>query len=263
MTRAYITEDSEEARRAELEALFRQWEQSTPEGDGGDTRTQAPVSPGAIRLRFVTTIILLIITGFVMVSTRSSVAYWVQSETPVDLGDLRAKWVGGQHVLGVDGNLHVQVSGLIPSRLIAVTTEGDEKDVKGDEDVEYVFFCPLFNITVLTSQPIEIPGYRMPEIDAEMQAVVERGLAFPADTLVRFEGKGRLLKGTDAPPSLRRFVNTYAKRLELDVANTWVFLDGRAPSSETAGVIIWGLAAVPPLVSLAFLIRALRRQRRR
>lgn len=252
-------EASEEARKAELEALFRQWEQNAPAVAGAEP---APgPNPGAVRLRLVTTLLLLAVTSFVMYSTRSSVGYWLEPATPRDLGDLRARWVSGDRDLGGDENSHVHVSGLIPSRLMAVTTEGSEKDVT-DEQVEYIFFCPLFNITVLTAQPVQIPLHRMPEISGDMAEVVQKGLAFPADTLVRFDGSGRLLRGTEAPPSLRQFVATYAKRMKREVADTWVLLDDRAPSGETAGVIIWGMAAVPPLVSIIFLIRALRRRKR-
>jgi hypothetical protein len=51
----------------------------------------------------------------------------------------------------------------------------------------------------------------------------------------------------------------FAKRLDLDVADTWVLVDGHAPASETIGVLVWGVAILPPLVSLAFLIASVRR----
>jgi len=247
-----------DARKAELEALFQQWEQSGPEFEAAPAAT---TNPGVIKRRLITTVILMAITAYVMVSTGSSVAYWLQPATPQPLGDLRARWVAGERSLEASDNTHVAMSGLIPSRLLAVTTEADGKEV-ADAAVEYVFFCPLFNITVLTSQPIHIPALRMPEIAADMTEVVRNGLAFPADTLVRFEGAGRLLRGDDAPPSLRRFVANYAKRVDLEVADTWVLVDGHTPSEETAGVIVWGLAALPSLISLFFLARAFRRRSR-
>lgn len=251
-------EASEEARRAELEALFRQWEESPPEL--GEDPAPPRVSPGTVRRRLITTLLLMALTAWVMYSTRASVAYWLEPTTPADLGDLRARWVAGERDLGANSNSHVAVKGLIPSRLIGVTSSADGEKAS-DADIEYIFFCPLFHITVLTAQPIRVPNYRMPEITGEMAPVVEKGLAFPAETLVRFDGAGRLLRGDEAPPSLRDYVLGYAKRMELDVTDTWVLLDGKPPSDETAGVIIWGMAALPPLVSLFFLIRAWRRTR--
>jgi hypothetical protein len=249
---------SEEARKAELEALFRQWERSSP--------VDAPATPEvpprpAVRLRLLTTLGLLAVTVYVMASTWASVAYWLEPATPASLGDVRTRWARGETSLGAAPNSHVSVEGLIPSRLIAVTSDEPGEEV-ADDEIEYIFFCPLYNITVLTSQKIEIPGARMPIIEGDMERVVSTGLAFPADTLVRVSAAGRLLPGTEAPPNLRSFVAGYAKRLDLDVADTWVLVDGHTPASETLGVIVWGVAIVPPLVSLGFLLASLRRRAR-
>jgi hypothetical protein len=249
----------DDARKAELEALFRQWEQRGPETA---PTTPAPKSEGrGVHARLVTTLVLLGVTVFVMVSTWQSVAYWLEPATPQALGDVRTRATAGETSLGAAPNTHVAVEGLIPTRLVAVTS-GDPEDAVADGDVEYIFFCPLYNITVLTSRKVEIPTARMPVIEGDMARVVSTGLAFPADTLVRVSAAGRLLSGPEAPPNLKNFVASFAKRLDLDIADTWVLVDGHAPASETIGVILWGVAVVPPLVSLAFLVAALRARRR-
>jgi hypothetical protein len=265
------TTPGDDARKAELEALFRQWEQGGRQWEqsgrqweqggpeAGNSEPQAPRR--GVRGRFLTTLALLGVTLFVMASTWQSVAYWLEPSEPRHLGDVRARFGAGEVDLGARGNTHVALDGLIPTRLMAVTAEDPEEAVD-DADIAYIFFCPLYNITVLTSQKVEVPTARMPIIEGDMAEIVSTGLAFPADTLVRVSAAGRLLPGSEAPPNLRDFVASFAKRLELDPARTWVLVDGHVPASETIGVIIWGVAIIPPLVSLAFLVAAMRARRR-
>ncbi|MFO0748065.1 MAG: hypothetical protein U1F43_20755 [Myxococcota bacterium] len=208
-------------------------------------------------IRIAVTVTLVLMAAIVMWKTRHGVAYWLHSSDPVELGDLRKRWVAGDRVLPGEAELHdswVHVSGLVPTRLIGVA---DPDDATG-ASLEYVFFCPLFDLTVLSKHKVEIPAAGMNEFDPTLKDVVLQGLADPADTMARWEGNGRLLRGDAAPPELRAFVESYARRMGKPPELTWVLVEGKSPGSYAPSIILWGLALVPIIVSIVFLLRARR-----
>lgn len=283
----------ETARKAELEALFREWDVRDGAPDLGDDE------PGrregylrqlryGVRLRLVVSCVLLMVTGFVMYSTRSELAYLLESDTPQELGSLRDRWIAGERTLAVDDNSYVSLSGLVITRVYVSRTDADGKPVPAGQ-AESVFFCPLFNIVVQTHQELPSrPWNRLSEIelDGRLMELVRTGLADASDLALSFSGTGRLVRGDTVAKPMARFVHLYhdllfsdpgagaaaggqpaerhsrADRPPLAADEMWVFIDGEKPSDKSIFGILWLFAPIVPLVSLFFLLRAIRLRRR-
>jgi len=280
---------TERARKAELEVLFRAWDQR------GDGEGPAEDEPGyglarmhranyGVRLRFLFSLVLVSVTALVMFSSRSELAYWLTSGEPTDLGDLRARWAAGERTLDARSNAHVSASGLVPTRVYVAAAKGDDGRPTPREQANRIFFCPLFNLVVQTRGPVPEPEWHRLgglEIDHRFADLVRTGLVDAADLTVSVSASGRLLRGADVPQHLRRFVTLYHDRLfsmpepgmDLDVPverrsrldrppmdpdHIWVLVDGEVPSDKALIGLLWGLAAIVPLVSILFLLRAIR-----
>ena len=109
----------EAARKAELEALFREWDVRDGE-PGGDVDDEPGGREGyirqlryGVRLRLIVSCVLLLVTGFVMYSTRHELGYLLESDTPQDLGSLRERWIAGERTLPVEDNSYVSLGDLV------------------------------------------------------------------------------------------------------------------------------------------------------
>lgn len=253
---------SDDGRKADLEALFAAWDQR----DGAP----APAEPGAreaklrllsygVRLRLVVSVVLIGVTAFFMYKTRDSFSYWLTGD-PAELGDLREAWATGTRQLDVPSNTYVHLDGLVISR-VYTQSRGPEADATKDEPIYKLFFDPMFNIVVRTTRDLPRPKWNhmgMMEIDDRLIDLIKQKRVFPSDLTVAFGGNGRLIRASDVPEDMRRAVNTYARDTKLEADNLWVFLDDDTPSKHSLAGIVWGLAAIVPLVSLFFLLRAIR-----
>lgn len=250
---------------AQVDPLFAQWA-------AVEAAQPAPLTPDdrlfvlrklrrGLDIRIAVTVVLVLMAAIVMWKTRHGVAYWLHSNDPVELGDLRKRWAAGERELtgpdakkDLDDNW-VHVAGLVPTRLIGVAPD---KDAAPGDSLAVVFFCPLFDITVLSKQKVEIPAGGMAEFDPTLRDLVLSGMADPGDTMVHWQGNGRLVRGDRAPPELRGFVEAYAQRMRKHPEETWALVEDKSPSSYTPSVVLWGLALVPIIVSIVFLRRARR-----
>ncbi|TNF32580.1 MAG: hypothetical protein EP329_09685 [Deltaproteobacteria bacterium] len=192
-----------------------------------------------------------------MYKTRDSFSYWL-SGAPQELGDLREAWATGNRTLDVASNTYVHLDGLVISR-VYTQTRGPE-DKPGDP-VYKLFFDPMYNIIVRTDRELPRPAWNhmgMQEIDERLIDLIKQKKVFPSDLTVAFGGSGRLIRAADVPEDMQRAVNTYTRDTKLETEDLWVFLDDDTPSKHSLAGIVWGLAAIVPLVSLFFLLRAMR-----
>ncbi|PKN54907.1 MAG: hypothetical protein CVU56_24085 [Deltaproteobacteria bacterium HGW-Deltaproteobacteria-14] len=253
---------SDDGRKADLEALFAAWDQrdgaaAAPEPGAREAKLRL-LSYG-VQLRLVVSVVLIGITAFFMYKTRDSFSYWLTGD-PAELGDLREAWATGTRQLDVPSNTYVHLDGLVISR-VYTQSRGPDADPTADEPVYKLFFDPMFNIVVRTTRDLPRPKWNhmgMMEIDDRFIDLIKQKRVFPSDLTVSFGGNGRLIQASDVPEDMRRAMNTYARDTKLEADNLWVFLDDDTPSKHSLAGIVWGLAAIVPLVSLFFLLRAIR-----
>ncbi|MCA9514317.1 MAG: hypothetical protein KC635_05195 [Myxococcales bacterium] len=287
----------EAARKAELEALFREWDVRDGE-PGGDVDDEPGGREGyirqlryGVRLRLIVSCVLLLVTGFVMYSTRHELGYLLESDTPQDLGSLRERWIAGERTLPVEDNSYVSLGDLVITRVFVASQTGDDGKPVPQDQAESVFFCPLFNVIVQTHQQLPArPWNRLSEIelDSRLIGLVRTGLADASDLALSFSGTGRLVRGDTVPKPMKRFVALYhdllftepgaegaaaasdptvdrrsrTDRPTLASDEIWVLVDGEKPSDKRIFGILWAFAPIVPLVSLFFLLRAIRSRRR-
>jgi len=232
---------STDPRKEELATLFRQWDAGD---DGAGQRARVEVQ--GIWLRIGVTLALAVAALSVMLVTASSFAFWSEPSEPRALGNVRDQ----PEVALAPG--HIAMSGLVPTRLVAVA------DGPGAAPRGYLFFCPLRRIVVLTPTAIAASSALA---DPRVARLVEAGLALPEETALSVAAQGRLLRGDAAPSELEPFVQSFAQRTQQSPSDLWVLLDGARPSDASWVPVVWGLAALAPLLSLVFLVRAVRRRR--
>ncbi len=245
-------------KREELEQLFNDWDDRDLDGaEPGAAEAEIRILGFGIRLRLVMSLILFAVAAAVMIPTWSRLSYFLEDSEPVAAVDLRKAWLAGERTLPGTSNTYAALDGLV------ITMESPEYIREGDGG-EIVarhrfFFCPLFNIVVLTPKELpEKPWHRTVDIVPGFIELLQQRRAFPYDLAVEFNGVGRLVAGDDAPAEMRKAVNTYSAKLDIDKSDLWVFIDGNKPKDHGLMVAIWILAMLVPLVSVIFLLRALR-----
>lgn len=242
---------STDPRKEELATLFRQWDAAD---DGAGQRARLEVQ--GIWLRVGVTIALALLAGVVMLMTAANVGFWAEPSSARDLGDVREDYLASRATVGLAANSHVALRGLVPTRLVAVAEPGDQAASRAS-----LFFCPLQRIVVFTTQPLAIDPTLAAKADSRLAKAVADKLALPEETALSIAVQGRLLRGDAAPSELEPFVQSFAQRTQQAPADLWLMLDGAKPSDETWALIVWGLAGFAPLLSLVFLVRAVRRRR--
>ncbi|PIE18986.1 MAG: hypothetical protein CSA66_03325 [Proteobacteria bacterium] len=249
------------SRKAELEALFQAWDQR----EGG------PTEPGArearmrlltvgVHMRLVVSAVLIAVTAYVMYSSRRPLLYWLDGGESAALGDLRERWAAGERDLGGESNTYVSLSGMVITRVLIARGTDDDGEPLPESESDSLFFDPTFNVIVKTERKLPDPPLRIGqvEIDRRLVGLVNKRLVFPSDLTVSFDAEGRLVRGDDVPRHMMRSVNYYAERMKLPPEDLWVLIDGDTPGDHSLVVIVWGLAAIVPLVALFFLLRAIR-----
>ena len=82
---------------------------------------------------------------------------------------------------------------------------------------------------------------------------------------IAFAGKGRLVLADKAPRRYQAIVKVYRDALLLDSRlegeQLWLFIDGETPESLRAYGVVFGLALIVVLLSVAFWVRSNRRVR--
>jgi len=239
------------SRKEELAALFVEWDRPD---------ASAPSPERALRqgvwLRAAVTVGFFMIAALVMWATRASFGFWLEPGAPRDLGSLRERWAAGapSPIAPPDG--HVAMRELVPTRLVPVAAEPSP----APDDVRYLFFCPLYDVVVMTPTAPALDAAR--PADLRLERLVAAGLASAAEVAASVDVQGRLVRADAAPAALAPFVESFARRVEKRPADLWVLVDGARPSDETWAAVLWALAAASPLLSSVFLLRALRALRR-
>jgi len=242
---------SRDPRKEELASLFRQW-------DGAGAGRPRRLRSLGIRLRLGLTVVLALVAAWVMTATFPSAAFWMEPSVPRALGNVRDQWVAGAQGISGPSNGYVSAEGLVPTRLVAVATS----PAPAPGEVAYLFFCPLNRVLVLTSQALRIDPTQADKAAPRLARLVSERLALPEETAVSVAVVGRLLRGDAAPAAIAPFVRSFAQRVERAPADLWVIIDGARPSDERWAAFVWALAGVSPLLSLVFLVRSIRKQKR-
>lgn len=240
----------------DLAVLFRSWD-DTPV----DVERARLVAQG-LRLRGLVTLVLALAAGVVMALTASAWSFWTEPAKARELGDLRADDTLTPAALANLDNRHVRVSGLVPTRLIAVSPEPSPPP----ERVTWLFYCPLSGLVVRAAARPEIPAPpAAPRADApgadRLARLIAEGLALPEEAAVSIAAEGRVIRADEAPSELRPFVASFAQRVRRDPSELGLLLAGVRPSDFAWVAWVWALAALTPLISLAFFVRAMRSAR--
>ena len=239
---------SADPRKEELTDLFRGWERDDA-GAGVRQRVEAQ----GLLVRAAITLALAVGAVVILVLTAPSFAFWLEPSLARDLGDLRARHAAGETTALEPG--HVLVSGLVPTRAVAVS---DRPEPTAPE-TGTIYFCPLQGIVVFTRDLLDAPSTSAP--DPRLADLVRSGVALPEETALSLSAQGRLMPADEAPPALVPFVERYAKRLQRNPGELWVLIDGARPSDVRWAPVVWALAGAAPILSLAFLLRAVYRRR--
>jgi|GEM_PF-2801316 len=249
---------STDPRKEELATLFRQWDAGD---DGAGQRARVEVQ--GIWLRVGVTVALALLAGVVMFMTAANVGYWAEPSVARDLGDVREDYLAARSQVGFAANTHVALRGLVPTRLVGVVEPATSPAAATDAATKKasLFFCPLQRIVVFTTQPLAIDPTLAAKADPRLAKLVAERLALPEETALSVAVTGRLLRGDQAPSELEPFVLSFAQRTQQAPADLWLVLDGAKPRDATWALIVWLLAGIAPLLSLAFLVRAVLQRR--
>lgn len=238
-------------RKEELASLYAQWDRPD-----ASAPSRERVQRQGLWLRGAVTLGFLAVAAVVMFATRDAVAFWAEPGAPRDLGSLRARWSAREPSPIGPPNGHVAMRELVPTRVVPVAAAA----TPAPEEVRYLFFCPLYDVVVLTRTAIALDAAHAS--DPRLAPLVAAGKASPAEAGASADVEGRLLRGDAAPAELAPFVESFARRVEKTPAELWVLIDGARPSDATWAAVLWALAAASPLLSLVFFLRALRALRK-
>ncbi|MCB9727758.1 MAG: hypothetical protein H6744_11260 [Deltaproteobacteria bacterium] len=265
-------EASEQAeKKAQLEALFAAWDErgrvegtSPPEDvDAELLRARRAWGFDPLRLWLTLTLLGAALCGWLMVSTRHEVAYWLQGDAaPVELGDLGERYKAGERELDVASNQYVHASGLFMTHESDGTVGGDGQ---GGADTRHFYLCPLFDVVVRTSKPFpDKPFHRAAsvEVDPAWIELLEQRRAFPYDLTVTAEATGRLVRGDQVSRWHARPVVHFARVAHKDPRELWLLIDGDRPEDYSHFAMVWGAAVLVLLASFGLLGRAWLRRRR-
>ncbi|MFT7581061.1 MAG: hypothetical protein ACI9MR_002735 [Myxococcota bacterium] len=248
---------TEDPRKAELEALFSDWDAQTGDAhEPGARDARVRILNFGIRLRLFFSLVLIAVTAFMLTKSWSRMSYWLTSSDPIELGDLREAWIDGQS-MPFESNTYVSVKGLVVSRGQVVTFPEDA------DRVERWFYCPLYQLVVSTERELPAPGrIGWTDIDERLGQLVKDKVVFAEDLDRSMNIQGRLVRGDDVPVEPRPMVERYAWKLKREPTETWVIIDGDKPGDHSLVALLWLLAILVPLVSLYFLWRAIRYKKR-
>lgn len=242
--------------RPDLSALFRSWEHTPVDAERARLVTQG------LRLRGLVTAALALAAGLVMALTASAWSYFTEPASPRELGDLRADDTIAPAALARLDNRHVRLSGLVPTRLIALSAEPSPPP----ERVTWLFYCPLSGLVVRAATRPEIaappsaPAANAPGA-ARLAALIVDGLALPEEAAASIAAEGRVIRADEAPSELRPFVASFAQRVRRDPSELGLLLAGVRPSDFAWVAWVWALSALTPMISLLFFVRAWRAAR--
>jgi hypothetical protein len=189
---------------------------------------------------------------FVSWSMREDLGYFLTlSIEPTQFGDLRAKWLRGDKDLGGEHNTFVELPNMVPTNVLAT------------KDHTY-FLCPLFDVVVRTSRPLPTPPVRMRNfvVDPKFLSLLQKRRAFPQNLLVRYEGRGRLMRLDKAPRWTRRVLRHYYGFMDHPPEEAWLLLDGEEPQNYRIYLWIYFGAFALVALTIFFIYRALRERAR-
>jgi len=209
------------------------------------------------KFRLILTAILVMALGLAAWLNRDDISYMIGNDSLVDLGDLRERWKAGERP--VDGFTDRSHNSLTQLDKAIVTEERISRS-----DVTY-FFDPILRMIVSTPRTLPEKLTTQPAIHAAFVELHGGRWILPSDMTIAFAGKGRLVLADKAPRRYQAIVKVYRDALLLDSRlegeQLWLFIDGETPESLRAYGVVFGLALIVVLLSIAFWVRSNRRVR--
>lgn len=250
------------ARRDELDAALRAWDERPPEEDSSLLMDARPYRVDTQRLWITLGLGLAVMSLWALWLTRLEVAYWAQKgEPPRDLGSLKERYLSGERELDFPSNVYVKVDGVFSSY------EAEGSSTRGGATKLHRFYLdPLFHVVVRTSKPtLDKPYHRAAslEVDEGFLNILEERRAFPYDLVVSSDASGRLIRAVDAPRWHRKPLRYFASVARLDPKNMWLLLEDDPPEAYGGYVLIWAAAILLALSSLTLVAISVRRRRQR
>ena len=254
------TPDSD--REEQLQSAFEDWDRAgkrirldaepdfdepeEPE-DGTSTLVRAR---RAVKLRAAALVVIASVCALSLYSTRQEAAYFFADRTATELGNVRDLFAAGKTVADTGRhNTYVHVEGLVITRVA--------------ETDKYVYFLdPVSSIIVRTRRELPEKSRLMTvPIDDRLLPLVQERKLFPHDLTASFEAKGRLVRLDEAPGWARSIVQFYSNAIEVPYDKAYLLVDGESPGSTFWTIILYGVAVLLLSTSVAFLVRAVRRER--
>lgn len=277
----------DEQRKAELERLFREWDQRRAEeidlepfGDDDE----APLRPPPIIWRLVFAVVVFTAAALLLLNTHLEFAYYLEDGAPIDLGNMAERYrqvmaekterkAAGEadvdlcnHRLDAQSNSYVKMEGLFFTHEMYGASKEEEKNLLGDpfkdETIRKYFLDPAFSVVVRTTQALPDKVRRNVEIESDFLPIIGCRRAFPSDLTVTVAMQGRLIKASDAPRFAQPAVNSFQESARLASDEVWVLIDGDRPSDYQNYAILWGFALAAPIMPGVLLLLALRRRKR-
>jgi hypothetical protein len=155
-------EPSKETRQAELDAIFKQWDQrkdatdDSPPGFNDQEEHDLFRTPDATPWRGMFTLAVILAAAFVMHKTWVPFSYWFNnSSQAAELGSLSEKWLDGARSLKVDSNTYLKVSGMFAT--YRMTSEPSDskfgEPCLDDDDCDDTTFCKFQIATAGNTNP--------------------------------------------------------------------------------------------------------------
>lgn len=206
-----------------------------------------------LRFRKVLLVVTISFAIFVSWSMKEDLSYFLSSSIePTHFGDLREKWLRGDSKLGGEHNTFVELPNMVPTNALATKAHT-------------YFLCPLFDVVVRTSRPLPTPPDRLQDFTVEPKflALLQERRAFPQNLLVKYEGRGRLMRLDKAPRWTRRIVRHYLGFTKRPAKEAWLLLDGEEPRNYKIYLWLFFGAFGLVLITAWFVYRAHNERARR
>ena len=255
-------EETPEERQHRLLATFKEWDEAgksvrlaPPTGDasdadeGDDLAAQLAAARRGRTMRTAALVVILIVSGLSLWSTRKDAAYFFADSSPTALGNVRELFAQGKSLADVaKSGSYVHVEGL------AITQVAETE--------KYVYFlCPISDTIVRTRRELPEKSRLMTiPVDDRLIPLLQERRLFPHDLTASFEATGRLVRLSEAPGWARNIVQFYGGSIHAPLDKAFILVDEETPGDNVIYVALYGVAALLIGSAVVFLLRAIRRE---